>query len=140
MDTIGKRIHALRTARGWSQTEAAARLGIKQASLSQLETGVSKSLAGETLAKMCKEYHSTAEYIVFGLDGDGDPELPMLQAELLFMLRGLTPERRSALIDSARGMYNAQTAASKNNPFPNSVAPGQVRPRVTEPAPQPKDD
>lgn len=117
MKNIGKRIEALRIARGWSQTEAARQLGIKQPSLSDIEKGVTKTLRGETVAMLCKVFHTTAEYIYYGSAGSNDPELPLVEAELIYMARSLTPDRRQTALDSIRGIFKGQPGADKNDPF-----------------------
>lgn len=117
MENIGKRIEALRIARGWSQTQAAKELGIKQPSLSDIEKGVTKTLRGETVANLCKVFHTTAEYIYYGSAGSNDPELPLVEAELIYMARSLTPDRRQTALDSIRGIFKGQPGSDKNDPF-----------------------
>ena len=80
MENMGKRLKALRLASGLSQTEAAKALNIAQPSLSALESGASKTLGGETLARACRVFHTTAEYIWFGTEASDDPELPLVEA------------------------------------------------------------
>lgn len=132
MENIGGRVKALRMAQGWSQTEAATHLSIKQPSLADIESGKTKSLAGLTLATMCRVFHTTAEYLMFGTAPHEDPELPLIEAEMLYMLRGMSPERRSALLESARGMFNAQNKSDKNNPFAHAAPPPQARRHGTQ--------
>lgn len=117
MENIGKRIEALRIARGWSQTEAARQLGIKQPSLSDIEKGVTKTLRGETVAMLCKVFHTTAEYIYYGAGTADDPELPLIEAELIYMARTLTIDRRQSALDSIRGIFKGQPGSDKNDPF-----------------------
>ena len=124
---MGKRLRALRLASGLSQTEAAARLGIKQPSLSALESGDSKTLGGETLAMACKTFHTTAEYIWFGSQTTDDPELPLVEAELIYMARALPVKVRQTLLAAARGIYNGEAGNDKNNPF-NGREPGDSQP------------
>lgn len=135
MEQMGKRIEALRMARGWSQTEAAKQLGIKQPSLSDIEKGVTKSLNGKTVAMLCRVFHTTAEYICFGSNSAGDPELPLVEAELIYMARALTPDRRQAVLDSVRGIFNGQPGVDRNNPYPAAGAPGFKYPKKNLDAP-----
>ena len=119
---MGKRIEALRLARGWSQTFAAEQLNISQPSLSDIEKGVTKSLKGETVVMLCKVFHTTAEYIYYGGQAD-DPELPLIEAELIYMARALTPDRRANALDSVRGIFRGQPGSDKNDPF-SGAEPG----------------
>lgn len=116
MENMGKRIEALRLSRGWSQTFAAKQLNISQPSLSDIEKGVTKSLKGETVVMLCRVFHTTAEYIYFGGKAD-DPELPLVEAELIYMARALTPDRRANALDSVRGIFRGQPGSDKNDPF-----------------------
>lgn len=135
MENIGKRIEALRVARGWSQTEAAKQLQIKQPSLSDIEKGVTKTLRGETVANLCQVFHTTAEYIYYGSRNSDDQELPLVEGELIYILRKLSPERRQALLDSARGIFNGQAQSDRNNPYPAAGPPGFKYPKKNQEPP-----
>ena len=117
MENMGKRLKVLRLASGLSQTEAAKALNIAQPSLSALESGASKTLGGETLARACRVFHTTAEYIWFGSEASDDPELPLVEAELIYMARSMTPDRRQTALDSIRGIFKGQPGGGKNDPF-----------------------
>lgn len=70
METIGDRIRMLREARGWTQEELGQRLGVTRASVSQWERGPTKNIKNLTFLKLVRELNTTAEYLLFGRDGD----------------------------------------------------------------------
>lgn len=127
VQNMGKRIEALRLARGWSQSEAARQLEISQPSLSDIESGETKSLSGKTLAMVCRTFHTTAEYVYFGSASTDDPELPLIEAELIYMARVLTPDRRQTALDSIRGIFRGQPGSDRNDPF-EGRQPGDSQP------------
>lgn len=132
MEHIGKRIEALRLARGWSQSEAARQLEMTQPSLSDIESGKTKALKGITLAMLCRVFHTTAEYVYFGANGADDPELPLIESELVYMARVLTPDRRKTALDSIRGIFRGQPGSDRNDPF-EGREPGDSQPADLEP-------
>lgn len=109
MQHMGKRIEALRLARNWSQSEAARELGIKQPSLSLIESGTTKSINGKTMAMLCRVFQTTAEYVWFGEGVQPDAAQPALEAELVHMVRALSPEMRQVALSSVRGILNGQS-------------------------------
>ena len=129
MDDIAKRIAALRARDGLSQTEAAERLGMAQPSLAQIETGVTKTLRGKTVAMLCRVYRTTAEFIVFGGEDSQNEELASLEAELLHMVRLLGPDQRKSALDSIRGIFNGQVS-------PEPVKPASARKRIVDRLPK----
>lgn len=132
MENIGKRIEALRLARGWSQKQAATELHIAQPSLSAIESGESKSIKGATLARLCQVFHTTAEFVMFGAEQGDDAELALIEGEMLFMLRSLTPEKRQTVLESVRGIFNAQAKANMNNPYAASPPPAAMKQSTTK--------
>lgn len=120
MSSIGSRIKALRKAHGLSQVEAAKRMQITQPSLSDIENGKTVELRGPTLAHICKAFHTTAEYVVFGTGESGDEEEPLIEAELLYMARRLDPVARAAMLHAARGIFNG--ASGKATPVQSAAA------------------
>ena len=61
---IGERVKKLRALRGLSQNQLAKRVGIKQASLSRLEGGVSQTLRADNALKLARELGTTVDYIL----------------------------------------------------------------------------
>jgi transcriptional regulator with XRE-family HTH domain len=123
MDT-GKRIRALRIARGLKQKDLARTIGIAPPSLSELETGKSKEPSGSVLAALCRVLHTNSEWLLTGkgeagshvaLDGD--------QAELQAIWGQLPPVGQSALLATARGLRDVYvTVPTAANPYPNRRA------------------
>jgi transcriptional regulator with XRE-family HTH domain len=124
----GKRIRALRVARGLKQKDLARAIGIAAPSLSELETGKSKEPSGSVLAALCRVLHTNGEWLLTGkgeagayftLDGD--------QAEMQAIWDQLPPQGQSALLATARGLRDAYvTAPSTANPYPKRRTPTQL--------------
>jgi HTH-type transcriptional regulator/antitoxin HipB len=66
MQTMGDRIRQLRTARGWSQSELAGRVGVTVGAISQWELGSTKNIKLETFIKLCDELATDFHYLIFG--------------------------------------------------------------------------
>lgn len=69
VDTIGKRVRALRKAAGLTQAELAKRLGVEistQAGLSMLEAGKTERPSARVLAGLCRVLGTTPDYILEG--------------------------------------------------------------------------
>lgn len=116
MKTIGQRVVALREALGLGPSEAARLIGITQPSMWNIEHDVTKSLQGATLAKMCEVFRSTAEHIMFGAGHPSDEALPMIEAELLRILRLAEPALRLSILKSARGLAQVDRDSRKDDP------------------------
>jgi DNA-binding Xre family transcriptional regulator len=122
MDTIGERVRALWTARhvadrAFTQTALAHAIDIAQPSLSQIMSGKTQEIAGKTLAGLCRELRTTPEFIMFGAGNSvANQEAVLIEAEVVHILRTVTPEKREAILGAVRGI--AQTSApSVANPF-----------------------
>lgn len=61
MDTLNKRIKAIRKARGLTQMQMASKLGITQSGYQQIETGNSDSMRVSTLRNLCIEFGLSAD-------------------------------------------------------------------------------
>jgi transcriptional regulator with XRE-family HTH domain len=118
----GKRIRALRVARGMNQRTLARLIGIAAPSLSELETGKSKEPSGPVLAALCRALHTNQDFLLTGrgeagayviLDGD--------QSELQAIWNALPAQGQSALIAAARALRDAYVpGASASNPYPRT--------------------
>ena len=108
MGFIGERVLLLRESAGLSQAELARRIGIKQPSLHGIETGGTKSLRGNTLIRLSEELRTTAEFLLHGTTSGQGLELASMEAELIFTIRTLAPERRVALMEYARYLMAQQ--------------------------------
>lgn len=106
MDTIGKRIKARRKSLGLTQVDLALRVGIKQPTLSQIESDQTKEMEASTLAGLCRELMLTPDYLIFGAGDAGDDELPLKASELLYILRSLSQDKQESLMHMARGLYS----------------------------------
>lgn len=102
MSSIGERVRYLRELHGLSQATLARRIGIAAPSLSEIENNHTKSLKGKTLNGMCEHLRTTADYLIYGVDEGAGLQLATMEAELLFVIRALAPERRMALMEFAR--------------------------------------
>lgn len=107
VDTIGKRIRDARQAKHLTQVQMAALIGIDQSTLSLLENGKSVDLMGTTLAKLCLELSTSAEYIVLGIEPKLGP-LTAAEAEALSLLRRTSDENRDAALRAVRAIATPQ--------------------------------
>lgn len=87
MKTMGERVADAREANGWSQSELARRIGVKQQAIQQIESGETKR--SRYLADIARETGFNLEWIVNGIG----PERP----------DSFTPEER-ALVEKYRHM------------------------------------
>jgi transcriptional regulator with XRE-family HTH domain len=69
--TLGKRLRRLRTLRGWSQRELAERAGVRQALISQLESGKQQDTTSANVRRLALALSCTVDYLT-GYD-DSDP-------------------------------------------------------------------
>lgn len=72
MDTIGKRIRALREQRNWNQATLAKAVGIRPPSLSQIDTGRTKTLKAATILRIAAALEANPDYL---LTGTGSPNM-----------------------------------------------------------------
>ncbi len=80
---IGQRIRQLRLINHYTQAEFAESIDISINFLSELENG-KKGLSQDTLAKICRQLNTSADYILFGTK--------MKQTSLIELANGLTVE------------------------------------------------
>lgn len=106
--TIGDRVRYLREeVRKMKVGELAKALGIASASLSQIESGSTKSPSAETLLKMAVELEANPFWI---LDGKGDPlTWPKVVGDeagaLISMFNAMSDERKSVLLATCNALY-----------------------------------
>lgn len=108
---VGARVKALREACGYGNQKAFAveQLGIRQPSLSDIETGVTKEISGPVLARLCLATKTTAEYVIFGAGQDRDSnEVSSLIAEATHLIRATSGVTRDALMRSIRAIAQAE--------------------------------
>lgn len=73
--TLGERLRRLRTQRRWSQRELAERAGVRQALISQLESGKQVDTTGRNLRKLAFALGCTVDYLT-GYNGPANPDTP----------------------------------------------------------------
>lgn len=125
MPSIGTRIAALRAARGLDQTELARRIGISQPSMSNIESGKTQRLRGDTLAGLCRELHVHPDVILKGTAAR-TTESTLMESEVLGLWRALTPQDQEHLLAVARALA-ARRAAPKPASPPAKPAPPKKR-------------
>lgn len=109
--TFGARVRALRKAAKLSQPELAKLVGIKQSSLSDIETGETsvKNVKAPTMAGLVEKLKTSEQYLKTGTHpptpkGSHSPA----EAELLAIYRSLPKNKRVLLLERARGMQDAR--------------------------------
>ena len=73
---MGMRIRQVRKAKGWSQSELAAKCGISMSFLGHIERG-SRIMSMETFASICGALDAGADELLFGVAGASDAVLDM---------------------------------------------------------------
>ncbi len=106
MSTIGTRVRSRRKQLGLSQITLSEAVGIKQPTLSQIETDQTQEMEASTLAGLCRELMLTPDYIIFGDGEAGDADLAIKEAEILYIIRALPAHKQESLIDMARGLFS----------------------------------
>ena len=104
--TVGERIRDLRLARKLTQQQLAKAIGIKQGSLTQLETGKSKAPASITLTKLARLFEVDPEWLMTG-KGPQHPvsSLGDEESELVLLFRSLSTEGRAYVLGRARTVH-----------------------------------
>lgn len=123
--SIGNRVREARKEAGLTQPELAAKVGIKQPTLSDLETG--KSEGTTYIATIAAALKVNALWLQTG-NGDKKAsnktisftELNGLEAQLVMLYRSLSGSRKDALLLEANRLVNEKEPdkATASNPFP----------------------
>jgi transcriptional regulator with XRE-family HTH domain len=103
---IGVRLRHARKSRGISQEKLAKAIGVKQAAISQLETGESKSFRGTTLVSIAQTLKVSPDWLATGkgpMDGHHEP-LPADAERVARDWLLLTPQVRSRVAAMIRTM------------------------------------
>lgn len=130
MPSMGDRIVDLRTALGLSQPELARRIGIKQPSLHNIESGKTKTLRGATLAGLCRVLNVTPEILLQGSRRARSNESVLHEAELLAIWRSLTDADRTHLLAVARALASRPKPPGPGGPSrPATTDHGALTPR-----------
>ena len=72
--TLGERIKLIREKRGWSQNELSRRSGVRQALISELESGKKGDTTGVALKRLALTLGVTVDYLV-GMYAEDESEL-----------------------------------------------------------------
>lgn len=104
--TIGERIRWLIEARGYKQTELAAKMDLTQATISNWITGASRKPNAPSLLKLAAALQCNPQWVI---DGTGDPwQMNRMtqesEQELLEAFRAMEPQAQAALIAAANAM------------------------------------
>ena len=73
--TLGEKLKALREARGWSQHELAQRARVRQALVSELESGKKEDTTGSVFRRLARALHVSVDYLVGMYNGTVDPNV-----------------------------------------------------------------
>jgi transcriptional regulator with XRE-family HTH domain len=122
LDTAGSRIRALRRGKGLNQAQLAKRASIAQPSLSQIETGDTRTLRGPTLMNLAKALEVNPHWILTGRDSLVEPQsLTVEESELLTLFRTLQDVDQDRLVSFARTMVQSTTTPpSRLHPYPKA--------------------
>lgn len=104
--TLGDRLRYLIEARGYTQVELAAKIGLTQSAISNIVTNSSRKPSAPTLLKLAAALQANPDWI---LTGRGDPfEINVIGAqsekELLAAFRDMDDQAKAALIAAAKAM------------------------------------
>lgn len=134
LDTVGLRIrYARKDLRKLTQPQLATAAGIKQPSLSELETGETKEISGSTLIALSKALRVRAEWLMTGelpIEADPGAALKDDERDLLEHYRAALPRwkvsirymaalRGDAAQDEAAGSMNVVLAKIAAQPVPD---------------------
>lgn len=124
MDTVGKRIRELRSARKLTQEQVAKAIGIKQGSFTQLETGKSKGPATSTLFRLARFFDVDPEWLMTGKGSQQQiSSLSEQESELILLFRSVSQEAQQYVLGRARNVHQDEHA--KNTNASRSSTPAQ---------------
>ena len=128
-DQLGSRITARREQLGLDQLDLATRSGVKQSTLSELESGKSKSISGLNLARLCRELRLTPEYLIGGGREAADPDVAVAEAEACYIIRQLGSSQRETLLVLARALLSPSKSVLPEMAANELTLPPQSHPR-----------
>lgn len=117
MPTMGSRLKSLRASKRLTQKQLAAKTGLAQATISDLERGDSKTMEAETLKALCRELVTTPAYLLDGVNTGEEHEAMMQEAELIAIFRELPAQAKTALVGNARLLREAMPTQSAAQPI-----------------------
>ena len=109
MSTTGERIKQLRIARGMTQEELGAKIGVKLAAINKYETGIIVNLKRSTIQKLADALDTTPIYLMGWEDPAplSAPELSPLQQKVVAVMDNLNIEGQEKVLE-----YTEDLAAS----------------------------
>jgi transcriptional regulator with XRE-family HTH domain len=127
---IGARVHTARKDAGLNQTELAKKAGIRQSTLSELETAGQKSVAADVAFLIAKTCGVRLEWLLFGTGPKHETPAPDGYAQILDDWVVLSDEARASLLAQLREL--AHIARQMGNPVPDA----RVARHIPPPPPQ----
>jgi transcriptional regulator with XRE-family HTH domain len=110
LERLGERLARLRRARGWSQRELGARLGLKSQEVSKLEAGIRRPRA-DLLPRMSEVFGVSSDYL---LTGSSFPPRDIRLRERIEALETLPEPQRNHLVEFLDALLSAHTALRKH--------------------------
>lgn len=109
---VGVRLRHARKAKGLTQVQLAKASGVKQATISEVETGESKSPLGTNLVKLALALHVSPEWLAAGKGQmvNTDPPLPPEAEKVARDWLLLAPEVRRSVASMIREMVKGSAA------------------------------
>jgi transcriptional regulator with XRE-family HTH domain len=105
----GHRIRQRRKELDLTQMECASRIGIAQASLSEIETGETRSLRGTTLVGLARVLKTTTRWLMTGKGPhEADAALSEQEEALLGIFTQLSQQNRAAILAAMQAMFRSQ--------------------------------
>lgn len=119
--TFGNRVRDLRKAAGLTQHQLAARAGIAQSTLGDIERNATKYSQGPTALRIAAALNVAPEWLSTGKGAmarasSADPD----ESEALHIYRALTPGLRDAWMASGRALLT-QIGPTAADPYPKKV-------------------
>lgn len=103
---MNERLIEIRKSLNLSQTEFAEKIGLKQGSISDLETGRAK-IVDRVILLICSKYHVNEHWLRTG-KGNMFLEYDKKHDEFFETFQNLNPVLQDFLIDTAKNLLNAQ--------------------------------
>lgn len=100
--TLAGRVASLRKHRGLSQKELGKRVGVSQSAIAQIESGMSKTIKGNTLLRLAAALEANPRWI---MTGNGEPlrlDDPVELGELMELYELMDDDHKAAIVAAAR--------------------------------------
>ncbi|MDO9131996.1 helix-turn-helix domain-containing protein [Hydrogenophaga sp.] len=110
METIGKRVSALRTSRRLSQRKLAELCGVSQPTIANIERGRTIEIKGYVLEALAVALNTTVAYLLHGVVNENEHEVAMFAVELSTIFRRLDTGDQDTLLRMARTMLQSSGA------------------------------